>query len=281
MRFPIGSMTVGDILDRALKILLARLPVFYLVNLIAISPVLLIQLARPAMFSGAEPAGTTEQLQAQLPGMIMVGLVIMLLTIVLSQIANAATLHIISQEFADRQVGVGEALSFAFKRFAPLLGASLLAGLTITFGLMLCIFPGIIFVSWYLLVAQVVVVEGLGGNAALSRSKQLTEGYRDRIWKLLILLFIMGLGLGFALLFLEKLLPSATLVRTDQGERAVTNYANYYINFTVGQLSNLLVQTYGSVCITLMYFDLRIRKEGYDLELAAEQLAETERQDEE
>jgi hypothetical protein len=31
------------------------------------------------------------------------------------------------------------------------------------------------------------------------------------------------------------------------------------------------VETYSAVCFTLMYFDLRIRKEGFDLELAAKQ----------
>ena len=34
MRFPLGEMTVGDILDRGLKLLFARLPVFYAVNLL-------------------------------------------------------------------------------------------------------------------------------------------------------------------------------------------------------------------------------------------------------
>jgi hypothetical protein len=38
-------------------------------------------------------------------------------------------------------------------------------------------------------------------------------------------------------------------------------------------LLNFLVQTYGAICFTLLYFDLRIRKEGYDLELAARQQA--------
>lgn len=274
MRFPIGSMSVGDILDRALKVLLARLPVFYVVNLVALSPMLLWMIVRPALFSGAQAPATPEQFQAQLPSLMLIGGATFLAAIVLSQIANAATLHVIAQEFADRHVGIGEALSFALQRFVPLFGASMLAGLAIGIGFMLCIVPGVIFVSWYLLVAQIVVVEGLSGTAALNRSKQLTEGYRNRVWTLIILLFVFGLVLGFGLQFLEKLLPSAQLVRTDQGVRAVPNYFNYYLNLTVSQLLNVLVQTYGAVCITLMYFDLRIRKEGYDLELAAQQLGE-------
>jgi hypothetical protein len=48
-------------------------------------------------------------------------------------------------------------------------------------------------------------------------------------------------------------------------------YRNYVINVLVIQLVNILVQTYLAVCITLLYFDIRIRKEGFDLELAAQQ----------
>ena len=32
---------------------------------------------------------------------------------------------------------------------------------------------------------------------------------------------------------------------------------------------SILFATYSAICTTLIYFDLRARKEGYDLELAA------------
>jgi len=39
----------------------------------------------------------------------------------------------------------------------------------------------------------------------------------------------------------------------------------------VAQLVQVLFQCYGHVCQTLLYLDLRIRKEGFDLEMAARQ----------
>jgi hypothetical protein len=39
-------------------------------------------------------------------------------------------------------------------------------------------------------------------------------------------------------------------------------------------LVNILFTTYLAVCTTLLYLDLRIRKEGLDLEMAAEDAAE-------
>ena len=57
-----------------------------------------------------------------------------------------------------------------------------------------------------------------------------------------------------------------TLLVWDFKERKV-------LQTLVTALVNILVQTYGAVCLTLLYFDLRIRKEGFDLELAARQQA--------
>ena len=42
MKFPIGAMTVGDVLDRGIKLLLARLPAYYLIDLIVAWPFALI-----------------------------------------------------------------------------------------------------------------------------------------------------------------------------------------------------------------------------------------------
>src|SRR5262249_22357332 len=49
MKFRIGEMTVGDILDRGLKLLFSRLGTFYTINLIVLLPVLAFQLAMPEL----------------------------------------------------------------------------------------------------------------------------------------------------------------------------------------------------------------------------------------
>ena len=50
-------------------------------------------------------------------------------------------------------------------------------------------------------------------------------------------------------------------------------YLNSQLNFTINQiLSQILgiaLGIYATICLTLAYFDLRVRKEAFDLELAA------------
>src|SRR5262249_39694565 len=155
-----------------------------------------------------------------------------------------ATLYIIAQEFVDRRASLGEAFRFAFHRFGRLLGASILAGIFIGLGMLLCLVPGIIFYLWYCFVGQVVVVEGLGGDKALRRSKELGDGYRGRIFGLVALLFVIGIVSGIAVASLEQfVLPAQEIVTTDIGPRIVVNVRNQVIDTFVTALVNILVQT--------------------------------------
>jgi hypothetical protein len=52
MKFAIGAMSAGDVLDRGLKLLFARLPTFYLIHLIVLLPAFLFDLAEPLLESG-------------------------------------------------------------------------------------------------------------------------------------------------------------------------------------------------------------------------------------
>jgi hypothetical protein len=177
-------------------------------------------------------------------------------------------------EFIDERVSLGEALAFAVRRFFPLLGASILAGLLIVLGTFMCFVPGIIFTIWYIFVAQVVVVEKVGGMEALNRSKALGENFRWRVFGIWVLIIAIGIALNAGLAGLQVVLPNFESVPVgDSGlflaQREVLNVRNYLINTALSELVDILARTLQAVCFTLMYFDLRIRKEGFDLELAA------------
>jgi hypothetical protein len=267
MRFQIGGMSVGDILDRGLKLLLSRLPIFYLINLIVLAPAIVLQVLIP--IAQGETVGP-EAAAVAAGG----GLLVLVLTLILWPIGQAATLYIIAQEFVDVHAGLGEAFRFAFHRFGRLLGASIVVGLIVGIGMLLCLVPGVIFYLWYCFVPQVIVVEGERRGDALARSKELGEGYRGRIFGLVALVFTISLIAGMTVAALEHfVLPAQEFVATDIGPRLVVNVRNQVVHTLVAALVNILVQTFGAICLTLLYFDLRIRREGFDLELAAREQA--------
>ena len=202
------------------------------------------------------------------------GLVPFILLIVLQPIGTAAVLHIISQEFIDQRVSIGTAFRFALSRFGILLWTSILMRLVVGLGSLLVI-PGILFLVWYAFYAQIVTVENLSGMNALNRSKTLTMGFRWRVFGILVLTMVIGLIAYVPVLILEEVLPRYDLVvvdprnQFDSGTRFVAIYPNLWISVLVEQLLSILAEAYGAICITLLYFDLRNRKEGFDLEMAA------------
>jgi hypothetical protein len=269
MKVQIGAMSVGDILDRGLKLLLARLGTFLAINLIVLSPVWIFQLFLPQMVEALTDGTPIGDMLA----FVFVLFGALTLTMICRPLADAAILKVVRQEFVGQPTGVASALALAFRRFFTLFFLSLVAGLVVVLGCMTCLVPGVVFYVFFVFVGQVVVVENKGVFAALGRSQELTTGYRWRILGMLVLFVLMYGMLIAAVQTLDYFLPSAERVRTEGGMKVIFNRANYLIQMAIDVPVRTLVQTYTGVCMTLLYFDLRIRKEGYDLELAARQQA--------
>jgi|GEM_PF-4466572 len=266
MRFPLGEMTVGDILDRGLRVLLARLPVFYALHLIVLFPLITVQVAAPLiLFQGSDSRDVGAAM-----AFAVFGLFALFISLILQPIATAAILHIVMEEYAGRRASLASALGFAVSRFLPLLGASILVGLLVLLGVFLCCIPGIYFWITYIFVGQAVVLEKLGVSEAFQRSQRLITGFWWRVFGVLLLVLIaqrivqVGLEMG-----LSVALPPQEVIPTQNGEQIKVNPLNHIIDTLAAQLVAILFASYTAVCTTLLYLDLRIRKEGFDLELAA------------
>jgi hypothetical protein len=269
MKFEIGAMSVGDILDRGLKILFARLPTLYAISFITLAPFLAYQLiAVPLIQTDPGTPPTPEQLLLTL----VVSLGTLVLLVLLPPIGNAAILHVIGKEFVDERIGIGEAFSFALRRFWSLLGTSVLYGLIWTAGLCAGLVPGFLVAVVYGLYAQIVVMEGLGGMPSLHRSQALVKGFGWRLFFVYFLLIVVLLVVQYVLAgVLEVVLPAYGRIQTPLGMLPggpVIHFGNFVLDNSIVFLVNIFLQVYLTVCTTLVYFDLRIRKEGFDLELA-------------
>ncbi|HLZ48494.1 MAG TPA: hypothetical protein VKR80_07590 [Candidatus Limnocylindria bacterium] len=110
------------------------------------------------------------------------------------------------------------------------------------------------------LVAPAIVLEGLGPIAGIRRSFHLVDRARLRT---LGLWFLMGiitslLGLVFSIVFLASFVAEPTVRSVLQAAATIAS----------GAISAPLL--FGALVI--LYYDLRVRKEAFDLQLAAEAL---------
>lgn len=256
MKYPIGRMTSGDILGRGFRLLLSRFALFYSIMLVMALPILVLRLALPdLMVSG-------------------VGLLLIVLPVafVLQTIGTGAMIRVVMQEYLDRPVSFGESFRFALSRIWSLLGTSLLLGIFVSLGFLACLIPGIYLAIVYCVASAVVIVENRAGMDALSRSKHLVQGHFGRVFVILFLLGIIDrIGEGGIAVMGGLVLPYSTMDRF--GGVHVSNYANYAVVTSLDVLVQIFFQAYLAICTTLIYFDLRNRKEAFDLELEADKLS--------
>lgn len=162
----------------------------------------------------------------------------------------AAIIHATFQDMRRLPVKMGESIRRGLKRIFPLIGATMLMVLGILFGSLLLIVPGVIlYMRWYVF-APVCVVEKQGPLSALKRSAELTKGSRWKLFGIMLILFAIGAVAGglLAVLFLQ-VSPIAAIAAKG--------------------LWQVVATTFGTIMTVMIYHDLRVAKEGVDVESIA------------
>jgi Membrane domain of glycerophosphoryl diester phosphodiesterase len=138
-------------------------------------------------------------------------------------------------------------LGDTFERVRPQLGSiivgGLLAAVGILIGLVLLIVPGLVLLTWWVLVIPVIVLEGLRAGEAFSRSRELVRGHGWSVFGVIVLTLLIVIGVGIVLSLL--LLP----------------VAGWLQNFVSNVVSGTLVAPFIALTWTLLYYRLRAAKE--------------------
>jgi len=157
----------------------------------------------------------------------------------------------ISAGYLGEELGASESYARAFKRLGFLLVTQFVGTLIIAFGFLLFIVPGVVFSLWFMLLPPVVLLERPGGVfGALGRSRALMAG---------------NLGKGF-LLGLAVWLLSLTISMGGGALLRLVPWPSELLADFCGALLPGLALPLSIGAIVLLYYDLRIRKEGFDLE---------------
>lgn len=255
MEYNIRPLSFGEILDRALRILIDR-------------AVLLIGIA--AIFMIPETAVTLLGPRLQI--------VVLLLILSVAPLVHAALTTAIAEVYLDKPVTIASAYQSAWSIFLPFLGTFLLiylvgalvgGGLTVVAlaakasgsrGLMVIVVLGILaaiplvfylLIRWSL-IGPIMIVERRFGLSALGRSRDLLKGVWWRTLGIIIVAtLVVQIPLG-ALNFIWSSIPIVGVILTGLGTSVATAYS--------------------ASAIIVYYFDRRCRLEDFDLRLLAEQI---------
>jgi hypothetical protein len=201
----------------------------------------------------------------------------------------------ISERILNRKISVIGSYIRVGKRLFTLIGAMLLVvmlvlliilGASIVFGILIAflsssawgmrlprtltiivIMPVMVFSALTLSVRllftlQAVVIEGSKATRAIGRSMELAKG---SFWKILIVLISVFMAI-FLINSLFGFVGGAVVAVLGR-----LSAVWFFISRT--GIINLLLQPFQIAVIVLLYYDTRVRKEGYDLEVMAQELA--------
>ncbi|NUQ21668.1 MAG: hypothetical protein HOQ09_12025 [Gemmatimonadaceae bacterium] len=195
------------------------------------------------------PVAITAYVAATNPGDILLSAVARLADWVFTSAAQAAAIIIVAKRYLGEDITAADALHAVSRRLGTVLAVSFLYALGMGVGFILFMIPGIWVAVTYFAGMAAAMVEGTGASPSLERSKALTQGSKLRI--------ALILGVSYLVYFIATAF--------------VAGLASALLGVTAGTLLATLlmacVYPFIAVLTTLLYFDLRIRREGLDLDL--------------
>ena len=200
------------------------------------------------------------ELTPDTPLLVLLQLLNLILALVLVSVAVAASTFVVSDSYLGRETTAGEALSRSLPHVVTLLGISILTSLVVGVGLLLLLVPGIIFLAGFLLSPVVAVIENPARSAdAMTRSWRLSKGFKGKV---LLTMLVASLLLVVPIVALAGVGGMLGL-STDEGLFGV-------LFLVIPLVLQVFVYPFVYVVQTVLYYDLRVRKEGFDLEVLAD-----------
>jgi hypothetical protein len=254
-------LSVGEILDAGFRLLKAR---FVTLVLCVLVPVVPLEIVSTALQASVDPnAFDLDSTETVSGGTVLAGtLIAFALQFAAAALAVAACFKAISAAYLGERAGVGESLRYALGRVLPLLVAYVLIAIVVLLGLFALIIPGVWLATKLSMTFPAVVFERRGPFSAIGRSWSLTGGNFWRTLGTLIVVFLIAFVLQ---------LVFGGVVGGILGASSSTSELTVAIVLTLVNLITLaLTYPLWASVTTVLYYDLRVRNEGFDLQLLAQ-----------
>jgi hypothetical protein len=185
------------------------------------------------------------------------------LTLIMASASQATAVIAVSELHLNRPATMSDSFNKVKRHLWGVIGISILVGLGVGAGLVALIVPGILLAIIWCLSVPAKVLENKGVFDSMSRSVDLTKGDWARIFVVGLLVFV--LSWGVRLLFQVPIIW-ATAISARGGMRSPV-LAWQIVQLVAGFISQSLVGAVGTIAFSLMYYDERVRKEAFDLQL--------------
>jgi len=187
----------------------------------------------------------------------------LVLQVVVGAASQAATVVAVSDVHLDRPSSIKDSFARVKSHIPGVIWVSVLVSLGVGAGFIALVVPGILLAMMWSLSVQVKVLENKSASESMSRSSDLTKGDRGRIFVIWLLFVVLSIGVSFLLQWPIELLAGAgsrgALLRSGAGWQIASQAVAFIAECLVGPLI--------TIAFALVYYDERVRKEAFDLQL--------------
>jgi hypothetical protein len=173
----------------------------------------------------------------------------------------------VSDVYLGRSGDIGSAITRGLTRFLPTMLATILKTLGVFAACIFFVIPGIILMLYWFAALPAAVLEPVGPLAALGRSGTLSRGVKWHVLKTYLLAVCLFLAAYVLVLLIGWIISLVVHVVSVAGTTRVVT-----IVISIGMM---FVYPLWPIIQTLLYYDARIRNEGYDIELMAQRVGAT------
>jgi hypothetical protein len=236
------ARNVSELVDAAFALYRRDASAYVMVTAIASVPNLIIQVA---LLGQTDPAS---------PGAFLANIALMIVSIISYALMTGVVIALGAQVYLGGEADIAGSVRMVIPRIPRLIGAGILR-LPLLFLGVLALFFGIFYVlaRWFA-VEPVIVLEDKDATAAFGRSSELTAGRKWHVLK--------TLALGFLIYFFASFAAGA--IGLASGSEIVL--------VLVGTVFGILAFPVIGLLTMLLYYDARIRAEGFDLQHMAQSM---------
>jgi hypothetical protein len=234
---PLRPRSASELVDAAFQILRGHYPHFVMGAAIAYVPLLLVQVALVS-----DPVRLVSRPE--------LSFVIYLCALLDHAVMSAILLVCAAQAYLGDPVDVGAAVRKALPKIPAVLVSSIVRYIGVVAGMFVFLVGAPYIVARWFAVTPVLVLERRGLGGAFSRSSALSRGQKLHILATLLLTSILYLMLAFGGQVVVFLLVK-----------------NLVVQAVVTALLTILIYPVVAITYALLYFDTRIKNEGFDIEL--------------
>jgi hypothetical protein len=267
METTLQPMSIGEILDRTFSLYRKNFVVF---SGIAAVPYLILLLLELAIM-GLKPNPIMSA---------VLQLILLVVLVVASVVVQAASTFAVS----DIHLGCPTSISSAYGRVKgnlfKILLAMILIGVGCIFGCIFCLVPGVILGLAWSAAIPTILIESKGPIESMKRSWTLTKGSWFRIFIMLLLLIVISY-IVYIIVYLPFFAATGiSIFKANQNiyDPAIPVWINVLLQIEAF-IGNCLVAPISTIAIVLIYYDQRVRKEGFDFQLMISSLTSKQNED--